>query len=102
ALESAELWAKEHAGELTQPEQDFLAESRQEHELSEKQKKQNRRIRYLAIGATALSVIALIGICATLLALNELGKSLDEITAQTALANQARDDANSEKLLTQK
>ncbi|MGB8645260.1 MAG: hypothetical protein WCF84_08475 [Anaerolineae bacterium] len=61
-LSEAEAWAAEHAAELTATEQDFLADCRKARTQVEQEQRQNRRIRWLAIGATALSVIALIAL----------------------------------------
>ncbi len=102
ALADAETWAQQHATELTATEQAFLSECRQAQLIRDKEARQNRRIRILAIGATALSVIALLGICAALFSLNQLGQSLDETDKQRALAVKNQQEADAQKLETQK
>lgn len=100
ALQNAETWAQTHSSELTTVEQAFLSDCRQARLRAEKEQKQQRRIRYLAWGASALSVIALLGIGATLLALNQLNISFAETdraraeaVAKGAEANTARAQA---------
>lgn len=103
ALQEAEDWiAQQHrADELTAVERAFLNESRQEHAILEKQRRQQRRIRYLAFGATILSVIALLGICAALISLYQLGDSLQQTDNARALAVKNGDEANSARLQAQ-
>ncbi|TAH50702.1 MAG: hypothetical protein EYC68_12760 [Chloroflexota bacterium] len=101
ALQEAETWAQAHANELTPTEQAYLSECRQARLVKEKEEKQNRRIRYLAIGATVLSVIALFGICATLIFANQLGASLSETEQARTLANKNAEEANTAKLQAQ-
>lgn len=60
ALTDAEAWAQKHSSELTTGEQEFLSECRQARLVVEKSKKQQQRIRYLAIGASILSALALV------------------------------------------
>lgn len=102
ALEEAETWAQAHTKEMTPTEQAFLSECRQARLIKEKEEKQNRRIRWLAIGATALSIIALIGIVVALLALWQLGGSLQETEDARAEAVAKGDEANSARIETQR
>ncbi len=97
ALTDAETWAQAHANELTPIEQAFLSECRQARLIREQEAKQNRRIRYLAIGATVLSVIALLGIIGALLALNQLGGALSETDKARGIAEANEKLANQEK-----
>ncbi len=103
ALTDAEKWAQAHPNELTPIEQAFLSECREARLIREKEAKQNRRIRYLAIGATVLSAIALLGICATLIALNQLGGALSETDSAraTAVANEQLANQEKERAVTQ-
>jgi WD40 repeat protein len=59
ALVDAEEWAQAHEADLNQTERDFLQDCRAGRAAAERERKQNRRIRSLAIGTTILSVIAL-------------------------------------------
>ena len=103
ALDDAEEWMKQHhrADLLTATEVAFLNESRQERFIHEKQERQQRRIRNLAFGATALSVIAIIGICVALISLAQLGNSLRETDEARADAIAKGDEANSARLQAQ-
>jgi WD40 repeat protein len=60
ALAEAEAWAAGHDDELTTVEREFLAACRQDRERIEQERRQARRIRWLAIGATAFAVVAVI------------------------------------------
>lgn len=103
ALVDAEKWAQAHSNELTAIEQAFLSECRQARLIKEKEEKQNRRIRFLALGATVLSVIALLGICGALLALYQLGGALNETDSAraTAVANEQLANEQKERVIIQ-
>ena len=60
ALDQAEGWAEAHAEELTDVELDFLADCRRARAIAERERRQQRRIRWLAVGATAFSIVAII------------------------------------------
>jgi WD40 repeat protein len=60
ALDQVEEWAQAHPDQVTQVEDDFLSECRQARLQAEREARQQRRIRRLAIGATIASVIALV------------------------------------------
>lgn len=97
-LADAEKWAAAHTGELTQVEQQFLAECRLAHAQLLREQAQNRRIRLLAIGASILSAIALLGIVISLFTLNQLGESLQETESARATAIANEHEANTQKL----
>lgn len=101
ALQDAEVWAQQHEKELTPVEKAFLSKCREARLSAEKEEKQQRRIGYLALGATVLSIIALLGICGALIALWQLGKSLDETDQARAEAITKGDEANAAKLQAQ-
>lgn len=98
ALEDAEKWAQQHAADLTPLDKEFLEESRRAHQVVLREQRQNRRIRFLAFGATILSVIAVLGICVSLISLYQLGATVTEAdnARATAVANEA--EANRQKL----
>lgn len=58
ALQEAERWATEHQEELTPTERDFLDACREARTQAERERRQARHIRWLAIGASIVSVIA--------------------------------------------
>ena len=60
ALEEAERWADTHQDELTSTEHDFLAACREARANAERERRQARRIRWLAIGASIVGAIAVI------------------------------------------
>ncbi len=96
-LLEAEKWAQQHSGELTPTEQEFLAESQQARAVRQREQRQNRRIRFLAIGASILSVIALAGICISLFTLNQLGEALTAADTARATAVANEQDANRQR-----
>ncbi|OQY87754.1 MAG: hypothetical protein B6D41_11485 [Chloroflexi bacterium UTCFX4] len=101
AWDEGYLWAQQHATELTPVEQAFFKESDQEHFRMEKERRTQSRIRYLAFGATILSVIAILGIIVALIALAQLGSSLQETDEARAEAIAKGDEANSARLQAQ-
>lgn len=101
AWDEGYLWAQQHAKELTPAEQAFFKESDQEHFRLEKERRTQSRIRYLAFGATILSVIAILGIIVALIALAQLGSSLEETDKARAEAITKGDEANSARLQAQ-
>ncbi|MCP4289639.1 MAG: hypothetical protein GY792_35330, partial [Gammaproteobacteria bacterium] len=60
ALEKAERWAADYQNELTPTERDFLEACREARSIAERERRQARRIRWLAIGATILGIAAMI------------------------------------------
>jgi hypothetical protein len=60
ALAEAEAWAANHPEELGPAEQQFLFACREEQYAVERQRRQSRRVRVLAIVATLLAIISLI------------------------------------------
>ena len=62
ALSDAEQWVKDHAGELTEVEQDFLAACRKARAAEQRERRNNRLIRGLAVMALIGLVIAIIGV----------------------------------------
>lgn len=59
ALVEAEAWAQAHEGELTDVERDFLSECQDARAVVERERRQSRRIRRLAVGATVFAIIAI-------------------------------------------
>lgn len=97
ALDDAEHWAKQHTAELTPIDQEFLDECRSAQATLTRERRQNRRIRFLAIGATALSIIALLGICVSLVSLYQLGDTLNQVETARAAAVANEAEANRQK-----
>ena len=62
ALIEAEEWASLHEAEITATEKEFLADCRAARATAAREQKQNRRVRYLAIGASILLVMTLIAL----------------------------------------
>jgi tetratricopeptide (TPR) repeat protein len=58
ALGEAEGWADTHEDELTSTEHDFLAACREARALAQRERRQARRIRWLAVGASIIGAIA--------------------------------------------
>ncbi len=82
-LEQAEVWAAAHEAELAQADRAFLDECRQARAIEERERRQARRIRRLAIGASILAVAAL-----GLALLAALQWSAARLEARRALAGQ--------------
>jgi hypothetical protein len=59
ALTEAEAWATTHEAELTDAEWQFLRACQETQTAAEKERRQSRRIRWLAVGTTIFSVIAI-------------------------------------------
>lgn len=59
-LVEAEAWAEAHRGELTNVDRAFLEACQEARSLAERERRQSRRIRWLAIGATLFSIIAIV------------------------------------------
>ena len=60
ALLDAESWALAHDGELTGAEREFLVECQSARAIAERERRQARRIRWLAIGATVFAIVAVL------------------------------------------
>ncbi len=88
ALIEAERWAGDHPDELIPAEQDFLDESRKARAIAERERQQARRLRLLAIVASAFSVVATIALIVALVffAQSEQQKRLAASRALAALA----------------
>jgi hypothetical protein len=59
-LVEAESWAEAHRGELTSVDREFLEACQEARALAERERRQSRRIRWLAVGATIFSIIAIV------------------------------------------
>jgi hypothetical protein len=59
-LVEAEAWAESHMEDLTGVEQEFLEACQEARALAERERRQARRIRWLAVGATLFSIIAIV------------------------------------------
>ena len=59
AFAEAEAWAADHAGELTSHERDFLKACGDAQKAVERERRQSRRIRKLAVAAVAISIVAM-------------------------------------------
>ena len=98
ALEEAERWADSRQDELTSTERDFLAACREARAMAERERRQARRIRWLAIGA---SIIGLIAIMAFVVATYQFWKvRRTEMIAQVAAVNAEARRVEAERLLT--
>jgi hypothetical protein len=60
ALEKAESWAATHDEELAAIERDFLSACRDARAVAARDHRQSRRIRWLALGAVSLAIIAIV------------------------------------------
>jgi hypothetical protein len=60
ALEEAEAWAEANDEALTTVDRDFLEACREAQTAAERERRQARRIRWLAIGATLFSILAIV------------------------------------------
>ena len=60
ALSDAEGWAAANEAELTEVERAFLRECREARAVAERERRQSRRIRWLAVGATIFSIVAIV------------------------------------------
>jgi hypothetical protein len=60
ALSEAESWAKAHDDALTGVDRDFLMACLEAQAIAEREQRQARRIRWLAIGATVFSILAIV------------------------------------------
>jgi hypothetical protein len=60
ALEEAEAWAKANDEALTTVDREFLRACREAQTAAERERRQARRIRWLAIGATLFSILAIV------------------------------------------
>jgi WD40 repeat protein len=83
ALAEAEVWAKDHEQDLTEVEREFLAECQAARAIAERDQRQSRRIRWLAVGATLFAIVA---VMLAIAANNALGQA--EQRARIALSGQ--------------
>jgi WD40 repeat protein len=91
ALSEAEQWAKDHAEALTEIEQDFLAVCRKVRAAEQRERRNNRLIRGLA-------VVALIGLVVAVIGAVLAGQQTQIAQEQRATAEAASRDANAQKL----
>ena len=91
-LDEAEQWAAGHPGELSDVDRDYLEACRREAERVEAELRAARRNRRLAILATAVGVVAIIGLVAAVVAWSHATDQEDKARSAeaTALAGQAR------------
>jgi hypothetical protein len=59
-LAEAEAWAKSHQEELASVDREFLEACQEARALAERERRQSRRIRWLAVGATLFSIMAIV------------------------------------------
>ncbi len=91
ALTDAEAWAQQHANELTPTEHAFLNECKEARRLLENEKRHQRRVRQYAIGASVLSVIAVLGIITAVYFLLQTDRARAEAETQKQDAKAQRD-----------
>lgn len=90
ALADAERWGEEHAAELAEEEQDFLAACQAARKRAEQEQRQSQRIRMLAIVAGIISILAIAAIISTFVARASAVVAFSQ--AATARAELARVD----------
>ncbi len=102
-LQEANKWSKIHAAELTANEHEFLQASNEAQATREREARQNRRIRFLAIGATILSALALVAFVVALAQFGAANASAqDARNAQaTAVANEQEAHRQRQEVITQ-
>lgn len=98
ALDDAAAWAAAHASELEPTEKEFLSQSQEARDIALREQKQNRRIRLLAIGASVLSVIALLALCAAGYAAIDASNNFASAQRAEATAVANEKIANAQKL----
>lgn len=88
-LAEAEAWAADHAEELASHEQEFLAACRDAQKAAERERRQSRRIRMLAVAAVVITVLA---IGAAVFALSKTQEARDNaaLASDNAAAAEAR------------
>jgi hypothetical protein len=85
ALDEAEAWAKANDDALTSVDREFLEACREAQNIAERERRQARRIRWLAIGATLFSILAIVAaIFAGLQTQTARTAALAEATAKSA------------------
>jgi len=89
-LKEALTWAEAHPSEIEPYEREFLEASRQAQANFEREQRQNRRIRMLAITATVVSIIAAV---AFLFALHQRARAEQQATLATIRQLVAQSDA---------
>ena len=98
ALEEAERWADAHQDELTPTEHDFLAACREARAMAERERRQARRIRWLAIGASIIGAIAIMAFVVAIYQFLKVRRA--EMIAQVAAVNAEARQVEAERLLT--
>lgn len=96
-LTEANKWAAAHAAELTPTEKEFLQASVEAQAARDKEARQNRRIRFLAIGATILSALALVAFVVALLQFGAANASAEDARNAQATAVANEQDANRQR-----
>jgi WD40 repeat protein len=86
SLIEAQEWAEAHADQLTKGEEEFLRASQQARIVDERERQANRRIRSLAIGAVAVSVVALVMLFVTVYSFRQAYQREQDAIRQTRMA----------------
>jgi WD40 repeat protein len=97
ALSEAEQWAKDHAVELTEVEQDFLAACRKARAAEQRERRNNRLIRGLAVAALIALVAAMVGVIFATQQAYRAEQQTVLADAQRATAEASRQDAEHQK-----
>lgn len=102
-LQQANTWAAAHAAELTPVENEFLQSSVEAQAARDKEARQNRRIRFLAIGATILSALALVAFIVALAQFGAANASAEDArkAEATAVANEQEANRQRREVITQ-
>ena len=85
ALLEAEQWSAEHADDLEEHERVYLAESQEARAVAERERRQARRIRRWAVGASIAVVIAVAALGAIIYLANQLQQQLLEVQRALSL-----------------
>jgi WD40 repeat protein len=96
ALTEAEQWATAHDAELTAVEREFLQRCREVREVILRARRQQKRIRQLAIAASVVSVIAFIALIGALMLFVQARNEGERANTEANNASQARNTAVSE------
>jgi len=85
ALIEAEQWSAEHADDLEEHERVYLVESQEARAVTERERRQARRIRRWAVGASIAVVIAVAALGAIIYLANQLQQQLLEVQRALSL-----------------
>ncbi len=97
ALTDAETWAVDHENDLLPVERDFLDACREARAQEQKEQRKNRLIRLLAIGATFLSIMALMLAGFAFIQRNEARKQKERAEENEQIANKQRTIAEEQR-----